>query len=156
MGRWRRTTACERAAQWISLELDGELEQLERDGLSRHIERCAGCRALELEIGAFTSLLREAPAVARESHVAASGGQRPRRRLVKRVALAGALAATLSAVGAGVFVLPSSNAGSVSALDFESTGQRLEFVHDEHIRIEPGVSFRGIVLPQSLAWRALA
>ena len=30
MGRWRRTTACERAAQWISLELDGELGELER------------------------------------------------------------------------------------------------------------------------------
>ena len=42
--RWWRTNACERAMQWISLELDGELSQLERAALGRHIDGCARCR----------------------------------------------------------------------------------------------------------------
>ena len=51
MMRWRRTTACERAAQWISLDLDDELGRLERAALARHLGRCAGCRAASAEIG---------------------------------------------------------------------------------------------------------
>ena len=41
MTRWRRTTACERAAQWISLDLDGELGSSSRPRLRAHLERCA-------------------------------------------------------------------------------------------------------------------
>ena len=37
MTRWRRTTACERGAQWISLDLDGELSRLEQTALARHL-----------------------------------------------------------------------------------------------------------------------
>ena len=63
MTRWRRTTACERAAQWISLDLDGELGRLEQAALARHLRRCDRCRASSAEIGGFTALLREAPPV---------------------------------------------------------------------------------------------
>ncbi len=44
MTRWRRTTPCERAAQWISLDLDGELGRLEQAALARHLRRCDRCR----------------------------------------------------------------------------------------------------------------
>ncbi len=53
MTRWRRTTACERAAQWISLELDGELGRLEQAALARHLRRCDRCLASSEEIGAL-------------------------------------------------------------------------------------------------------
>ena len=35
--RWLLTTACERASQWISLELHGELGRLEQAALVRHL-----------------------------------------------------------------------------------------------------------------------
>src|SRR5205085_542263 len=63
MMRWRRTTTCDRAAQWISLELDGELTELERAGLARHLDRCQNCRRTSAELGTFTRLIRAAPLV---------------------------------------------------------------------------------------------
>ena len=92
MMRWRRTTACERAAQWISLDLDDELGSLDRAALAKHLERCAGCRALSAEIGGFTRLLRIQPletpppatavqvARPRAAGNAAAGRRRSRRR----------------------------------------------------------------------------
>ena len=61
MMRWRRTTACERAAQWISLDLDDELGELDRAALAKHLERCPGCRALQRGDRRLHPLLRIQP-----------------------------------------------------------------------------------------------
>ena len=58
---WRRATACERAAEWISLELDGELGFLERSVLHRHLARCEDCRSAGAAIDAFTQAIRAEP-----------------------------------------------------------------------------------------------
>lgn len=49
---------CERAREWASLQLDGELSELERSMLRAHTRRCEACSAYVLEVGAITETLR--------------------------------------------------------------------------------------------------
>src|SRR5437763_9636463 len=96
MMRWRRTMTCDRAAQWISLDLDGELTELERAGLARHLDRCDTCRATSIEVGGFTRLLRSAPLVEPAAPVAVV---LPRVRVRKRAGVV-ALAACAAVAAA--------------------------------------------------------
>jgi len=52
--------ACERVRVQVSLELDGELSQLERAMVAAHVLRCADCRAYRSDVHAFTRALRAA------------------------------------------------------------------------------------------------
>jgi len=137
MDRLRKRAACERALQWVSLELDAELSEFECALLERHLERCGSCAALRAEFDDLTRLIRAAPPV--------EGRARPgvpapaaRRRSLPRRAVAAVLVAAALAAGAGVGLLGERSApvGS-SALAFASLGERLRFVHAEHLRIEP-------------------
>jgi anti-sigma factor RsiW len=49
---------CERAREWASLRLDGELSEFERVLLDAHLRRCAACAAYVGEIGAITATIR--------------------------------------------------------------------------------------------------
>jgi anti-sigma factor RsiW len=53
--------SCDRVREQVSLELDGELSQLEQVILERHLTRCAACAEYRNEVAAITSRLREAP-----------------------------------------------------------------------------------------------
>jgi anti-sigma factor RsiW len=55
-----RPHMCERAREWGSLGLDGELSELERVLLDSHLRRCAACAAYVVEITAITETIREA------------------------------------------------------------------------------------------------
>jgi anti-sigma factor RsiW len=52
---------CERARQWSSLRLDGELSELEEALLEKHLESCALCEAFDAGLRTSTELLRTAP-----------------------------------------------------------------------------------------------
>jgi len=52
---------CERAREWVSLGLDGELSELESALLEAHLKRCAPCSAFAVEIAGATLQLRSAP-----------------------------------------------------------------------------------------------
>jgi hypothetical protein len=52
---------CERAREWASLRLDGELSELETALLDAHLQRCAACSAFAVEIDTATLQLRTAP-----------------------------------------------------------------------------------------------
>lgn len=52
---------CDRAREWASLRLDGELSELETVMLEGHLARCAACTAVVAESGAITRALRAAP-----------------------------------------------------------------------------------------------
>jgi anti-sigma factor RsiW len=52
---------CERVRSQVSLELDGQLSQLEQAMVSRHLERCAGCCTFRDDLVTFTRALRQAP-----------------------------------------------------------------------------------------------
>ena len=52
---------CSRFRGFISLELDAELDELERATLEGHLVGCASCRAYRSELHALTRELRAAP-----------------------------------------------------------------------------------------------
>jgi predicted anti-sigma-YlaC factor YlaD len=87
---------CERARQWASASVDGELSTFERALLADHLERCASCREFSLAITDLTTALRAAP---RERLEGISIG-RVRRHVRLRLAPAAA-AMAVAAVGLG-------------------------------------------------------
>jgi predicted anti-sigma-YlaC factor YlaD len=103
---------CERARQWASLELDGELSSFERALLDAHVGGCASCNEFRAEIGGLTTALRAAPQERFEGVVVS----RARRRVRMRLAPAAA-AMAVAAVGLGSLVASSSlRSGSVDRL----------------------------------------
>jgi predicted anti-sigma-YlaC factor YlaD len=52
---------CDRARQWASTELDGELSTFERVLLRAHLAACPSCREFRDGIGGLTGALRAAP-----------------------------------------------------------------------------------------------
>jgi predicted anti-sigma-YlaC factor YlaD len=87
---------CERARQWASASVDGELSTFERALLADHLERCGSCREFSLAIADLTTALRAAP---RERLEGISIG-RVRRHVRLRLAPAAA-AMAVAAVGLG-------------------------------------------------------
>jgi len=52
---------CERARGWVSVELDGELSELEQVGLAGHLAGCEPCRTFRTGLAGLTTELRAAP-----------------------------------------------------------------------------------------------
>jgi predicted anti-sigma-YlaC factor YlaD len=89
--------ACDRARQWATADLDGELSRFERALLDAHLEDCASCREFATAIGGFTQMLRTAPPAALERPIEIG---RLRRRLGLRLAPAvAAMAVTVVGLG---------------------------------------------------------
>ena len=97
--------SCSRARAWGSLELDGELSQLERVLLAAHLRRCADCAELVERMRATTALVRTAP-LERLGRALILPARQPRRGRV--IALRLAAAATLAALAAGLGMLAGS------------------------------------------------
>jgi len=87
---------CDRARQWASLELDGELSSFERALLANHVVRCPSCKAFRAEINSLTTALRTAQYEPFRGIVLG----RIRRRVGMRLAPAAA-AMAVAAVGLG-------------------------------------------------------
>jgi predicted anti-sigma-YlaC factor YlaD len=98
--RTMRTTArrCDRAREYASLRLDGELSDFESALLESHIERCPSCRAFAEDLLGVTARLRTAP-LERPLIVMTL----PQRRFaaVRRMQVSAAAAAVVSVVGIG-------------------------------------------------------
>jgi predicted anti-sigma-YlaC factor YlaD len=154
MTRWRRTTPCERAAQWISLDLDGELGRLEQAALTRHLRRCQRCRATSGEIAGFTALVRDAPPVEPARAVVVVTPPWAKRRA--RGALRGGV--LVIAVAAAIFASVttfSSSPAPTETFGFANEAQQITFAR-EHVRSEPIVYVQDEApVPHSFADRAL-
>src|SRR5205085_9800663 len=118
--RWWRTNACERAMQWISLELDGELSQLERAALGRHLDACDRCRAVSADVGAFTSLLRDAPPVELRRPLVLPAPRPTRAQVARRAAASLAFAALIAVAVFGGVVLTARTTSARSAFTFRN------------------------------------
>lgn len=90
---------CERVRAQVSLQLDGELSELERRMVASHLARCPGCHAYERDTVMLTRLLREAPLESSRYPVVV---HRPRRVSVARMQVG--VAAALAVVVLGVAV----------------------------------------------------
>jgi predicted anti-sigma-YlaC factor YlaD len=110
--RTMRTTArrCDRAREYASLRLDGELSDFESSLLDSHIERCPSCRAFAEDLVGVTERLRTAP-LERPLIVLTL----PQRRFaaLRRMQVSAAAAAVVSVVGIGaLFGMLHSNAST--------------------------------------------
>ena len=112
MSTTRPTNAvCDRARTYASLQLDGELSQLEEAMLGAHLSRCEGCRGYAAEIAAVAGELRSASLERLERPISLP----PRRRVSFGTLQAAAVAAVaLAAVGIG---------GILASLDADSSGR---------------------------------
>jgi predicted anti-sigma-YlaC factor YlaD len=89
--------ACDRARQWATADLDGELSRFERVLLSAHLADCPPCREFTAAIGGFTEMLRTAPPESLERTIEIG---RLRRRIGLRLAPAvAAMAVTVVGLG---------------------------------------------------------
>jgi len=95
---------CERTRGSVSLALDGELSQLERAMMERHLEKCDSCRAFRDTVSTFTERLRSAPLEPLERDVVVRTPRRARMTSFRFVSTSvGAAAATIAlAVGVGL------------------------------------------------------
>jgi predicted anti-sigma-YlaC factor YlaD len=103
---------CDRARQWASTEVDGELSSFERVLLHAHLDACPSCSEFSSTISGLTAALREARLAQLERPIVIG---RLRRRA--RLRLAPAVAAmAVAAVGLGSFLATSMRSGSVAPL----------------------------------------
>jgi predicted anti-sigma-YlaC factor YlaD len=99
---------CERARMWASLQLDGELSELERALLDAHLVRCEACSVYVREVRAATEGLRAAE-LERPAHPITLP---TRRRLVRPVHVSAAAALLAVAVGLGSLLSSLNSAGT--------------------------------------------
>jgi predicted anti-sigma-YlaC factor YlaD len=100
-----RPKTCERAAELVSLDLDGELSRFERVLLARHLSRCAACSEYAAQVTAATELLRRAPLEAVPVPVVLPAF----RRRLPRVAWNAAATVAIAAFGIWFAVSPSAS-----------------------------------------------
>lgn len=91
-------TVCTRVREQVSLELDGELSQLEQRMLATHLERCARCAAYADDVSDFTARIRNAPHAVMQRPVVVRR-RRPLTTVRLQVGVAAAFA--LAALGLG-------------------------------------------------------
>jgi hypothetical protein len=92
--------ACDRARQWATAEVDGELSRFEIVLLRAHLDACPSCREFHTAIGGITRTLRATPLERLERAIEV---KRLRRRLRPRLAPAAAAMAVAAVVlGSGL------------------------------------------------------
>jgi ferric-dicitrate binding protein FerR (iron transport regulator) len=99
---------CERARMWASLQLDGELSELERALLDAHLARCEACAVFVREVEGATQQLRTAE-LERLPHPIALPS---RRRSLRPVHVSAAAALLAMAIGLGALASSFGSAGS--------------------------------------------
>jgi predicted anti-sigma-YlaC factor YlaD len=93
---------CERARQWSSLRLDGELSELEEALLARHLESCSDCLGFDGRLRSAARSLRETPP--EPPLVPFRIPTRPRRRITVPTGRRAAVVAIAAALALGSLV----------------------------------------------------
>lgn len=99
---------CDRAREWVSLRLDGELSPLEGELLDRHLEACPGCRAYEDDVRWATDVLRLTPQERPSRRVTLPAPVRTRLTGRRLTAVAAAAALAVGALAGALVERPSS------------------------------------------------
>ena len=96
-----QSRVCDRAREYASRSLDGELSDFERALLDTHLERCEGCRGYSAELTEIVTRLRLAPTEALPHPISLPSRRRHRARAFQAAAAAAAavVAATAGLVG---------------------------------------------------------
>ena len=102
-------TVCTRVREQVSLELDGELSQLEQRMLATHLERCSRCAAYATDVRDVTERIRNAPRAVMQRPVVVRR-RRPLTTVRLQVGVAAAFA--LAALGLGTQLAASTESQS--------------------------------------------
>jgi anti-sigma factor RsiW len=103
-----RPVACDCTRTYISLELDGELSELERRFLEAHVDRCESCRAFRADVHMLTTHIREAVVEAPSRRVRISAHVESRLPIHRLGAVA---AAFVVVVGTTALLTPTTDTG---------------------------------------------
>jgi hypothetical protein len=87
--------ACDRAREWCSFEVDGELSSFEQALLEAHVARCPDCRDFRVGVAAATALVQATP-LERPSEPVRIPSARRSRFVVQRVLAPAAVAAAVA------------------------------------------------------------
>ena len=109
-------TVCARVREQVSLELDGELSQLEQRMLGTHLERCARCAAYAADVRDVTERIRTAPYAVPQRPIVV---RRRRALTTMRLQVGVAAAFALAALGLGTQLAMSTEPQSGSLARFE-------------------------------------
>jgi Putative zinc-finger len=93
--------SCRRGRELVSLELDGEISQLEEALLGTHLAICEDCRSFRAQMGPATATLRAAPLEQLERAIVLP----PHRAIGLRTLQVGAAAAVVAIAGAASLLL---------------------------------------------------
>jgi anti-sigma factor RsiW len=94
-----QSRVCDRAREYSSRSLDGELSDFERALLDTHLERCEECRAYSAELTEIVTRMRAAPLEPLAQPISLPSRRRGRARALQGAA---AVAAAAVAVTAGL------------------------------------------------------
>ena len=129
-----RSWACDRARQAVSLRLDGELSQIERALLDRHIERCPDCAVFAADASSFTQALRVSDPVELDMPIPLPLRRRRVRDLVRNSGAWVAAASVAATALLAVMTLPSqSGIGTGSAVSAANSQRPNQDLHDLRI-----------------------
>ncbi|MGB2874625.1 MAG: zf-HC2 domain-containing protein [Gaiellaceae bacterium] len=129
---------CERARQWASADVDGELSRFEQVLLEGHLGDCVSCSEFHASIGGLTRTLRAVPL----ELVPAIEIGRIRRRLSLRLAPAAA-AMAVAVVGFGSIMASSAlRPGSVGSLQSAGPSSDVSFPDTMNLRTSKALVFR--------------
>jgi anti-sigma factor RsiW len=107
-------TVCSRVREQVSLELDGELSQLEQRMLGTHPERCPRCAAYAADVRDATERIRNAPRAIMQRPVVVRRRQ-PLTTVRLQVGVAAAFA--LAALGLGTQLASTEPQGSLARFE---------------------------------------
>jgi anti-sigma factor RsiW len=105
-------SVCARVREQVSLELDGELSQLEQRMLVAHLERCSACATYADDVRDLTDRIRSAPLHSLRRPVVV---RRRRHVSTTRIQVGIAAAFALAALGLGTQLAASSSHEGASA-----------------------------------------
>jgi predicted anti-sigma-YlaC factor YlaD len=88
---------CDRAREYSSRGLDGELSEFERALLENHLDRCEPCRAYSVELEQIVGRIRLAPLEALPHPISLPSRRRARGRVLQVAAAAAAAAVAITA-----------------------------------------------------------
>jgi anti-sigma factor RsiW len=109
-------SVCARVREQVSLELDGELSQLERRMLASHLERCAVCATYADDVRDLTERIRTAPPLSLRRPVVV---RKVRHLATTRLQIGVAAAFALAALGLGLQLSAAPESQQTSFARFE-------------------------------------
>jgi hypothetical protein len=125
-----RAQRCDRAREWISLQLDGELSEFERIVLEAHVASCGDCRAFRVELRGISRELRHAPLEPLQRAIVLPPRTRIAGRTLQYAAAVAAAVAVAVGTSLGVISADKSPAHTLRPAYLDSAGYEMKLIRE--------------------------